>query len=38
MKRRNISKERALLGDNIGERSVGSLKKNRLNIKEKRQS
>lgn len=38
MERQNISNEIALLGDNIGERSVGSLKKNRLNIKEKRQS
>lgn len=27
MERQNISNEIALLGDNIGERSVGSLKK-----------
>lgn len=27
MERQNISNEKALLGDNIGERSVGSLKK-----------
>ena len=44
MERQNISNEIALLGYNIGERSVGSLKKKkkkkntRLNIKEKRQS
>lgn len=38
MERQNISNEIALLGDNIGERSAGSLKKTRLNIKEKRQS
>lgn len=39
MERQNISNEIALLGDNIGERSVGSLKKKtELNIKEKRQS
>lgn len=31
MERQNIRNEIALLGDNIGERSVGSLKKKKQN-------
>ena len=39
MERQNISNEIALLGDNIVGKECGeSLKKKRLNIKEKRQS